>query len=130
MKGVLVTDVSAGPETATASRIAGIITQGRRVALAATDALGEVGLREETWRILHTLSVGTGLPMSDLAGNLALPAATATRCVDELVGSALVYRTASPEDARQVIACLSRLGAEKLERANAVLDARGILRSE
>lgn len=104
--------------------IARRITEGRHLSRTLNLALAEDNLREDLWRIMHALSKTQGMLMGELAELLVLPPATTTRLVDEMVDSGMVFRRPAPEDGRKVGVYLSRSGAEKLQRAEALLEAR------
>lgn len=104
--------------------IAHRITEGRRLSRTLNLALAEDNLREDLWRIMHALSKAQGMLMGELAELLVLPPATTTRLVDEMVDSGMVFRRPAPEDGRKVGVYLSRSGAERLQRVEALLEAR------
>ena len=57
-----------------------------------------------------------GRSMGEIASHTALPAPTATRVVDRLVGGHLAYRNTDPVDRRRVLVHLAREGRAVVER--------------
>jgi DNA-binding MarR family transcriptional regulator len=81
----------------------------------------------DQWRVLLTLRDGDGHTMSDVAEQVGVPAATATRLVDGLVARTLVYRRSDPLDRRKVLVYLNPIHRDALDavtsRAWAILAA-------
>jgi DNA-binding MarR family transcriptional regulator len=88
------------------------------------DVLAEESTREDQWRVMRALRDAEGIVMGDLAIRLVMPPATVTRVIDELVDNSLAFRRQAKTDGRVIAAYLSRQGQEKLERLEAVIEAR------
>ncbi|MGV9863389.1 MarR family winged helix-turn-helix transcriptional regulator [Rhodococcus koreensis] len=86
--------------------------------------LTEDGIREDSWRVLRLLSRSHGVSMGEIALHISLPTTSTTRLVDDLVDEALVFRRPSSDDGRKALVHLSRDGAERLQRIDAMLSAR------
>ncbi len=82
-------------------------------ALSSNPAAADVS--RDGWRVLLMLARGTGRSMGEIAGHTALPAPTATRIVDRLVGLRLAYRSADPLDRRRVVVHLAAEGRGVVE---------------
>lgn len=83
----------------------------------------EEGLSLDQWRVLRALSTDEGRTMGELLDDLQVPAASATRFVDALVDRALAFRHIRARDRRQVEVLLSAVGAQVLQRAEALVQA-------
>lgn len=78
--------------------------------------LDPAGLSVDEWAVLSLLSDGVGHPMTDVAYAAGVPAPTATRMVDKLLGQALLHRTVDPTDGRRVLVVLAPRGRELYDR--------------
>lgn len=103
-----------------APRVSNTVELLDRIDRAVTSALGPVteaeGVTRDGWRVLLMLSRGGGRSMGEIATHAALPAPTATRVVDRLVGGRLAYRRGDPTDRRRVLVHLSAQGRAVVER--------------
>lgn len=106
-----------------ASRLEHTLAAARTLTRVVSIALAEERTREDQWRIMRALATTGGLTMSALAEQVGIPAPSATRVVEELVSHSLAFRRQSERDARRVAVHLSRLGAEKLTRLDALIAA-------
>jgi DNA-binding MarR family transcriptional regulator len=106
------------------SELAQLLTQARRLGRALNAVLVEDSLRDDLWRIMHALAESHGMLMGEIAESLVMPPATATRLVDELGDLGIVFRRPSPDDGRKAVVYLSRAGEERLQRVEAMLQAR------
>ncbi len=57
----------------------------------------------DQWRVLHTLTEGGPLSMSDLGGRTRISGPTLTRIVDRLIERSLLYRNVDATDRRRVV---------------------------
>ena len=96
----------------------------RRVSRAVAAALAEDGGTVDGYRVLRALAAAPGRTMGQLATALHLPAPTATRVVDALADAALVYRLPDPADGRRVVVHVSAMGATRLARWEALVQAQ------
>lgn len=101
-----------------------LLSAARSVESGISEALSAAGVTPEQWRVLSVLEAGGGRTMSDLAQTAVVPAATATRIVDQLVSNGLVYRRADPADRRRVVVHLSARGRRTVAP---ILDAEATL---
>ncbi len=101
-----------------------LLSAARSVESGISEALASAGVTPEQWRVLGVLEAGGGRTMSDLALTAVVPAATATRIVDQLVSNGLVYRRADPVDRRRVVVHLSARGRRTIAP---ILDAEATL---
>ena len=101
-----------------------LLSAARSVESGISEALAAAGVTPEQWRVLSVLEAGGGRTMSDLAQTAVVPAATATRIVDQLVSNGLVYRRADPADRRRVVVHLSARGRRTIAP---ILDAEAAL---
>lgn len=83
----------------------------------------EVDITVDHWRVLRRLGQVPGAAMKDLGDTLAIPAASLTRLVDQLVDRGLVYRSTAPGDRRRVLVVRSEEGADLCERAEEIIDS-------
>jgi DNA-binding MarR family transcriptional regulator len=88
----------------------------RAVAAALSPATGAEGVNRDGWRVLLMLARGGGRSMGEIASHTTLPAPTATRVVDRLVGQQLAYRRTDPLDRRRVLVHLAGDGRAVVER--------------
>lgn len=88
----------------------------RAIATALTPVTAAEGVSREGWRVLLMLARGGGRSMGEIATHTALPAPTATRVVDRLVGARLAYRQTDAIDRRRVLVHLAADGREVVER--------------
>lgn len=103
--------------TTDADRILRIVGDLDRVLIGVLDPILKAsGLGREHWQVLRLLADGRGHPMGQISEGIGLSGATATRIVDSLVGTMLVYRRSDPLDRRRVLVYLSEPGHETLDR--------------
>jgi DNA-binding MarR family transcriptional regulator len=76
----------------------------------------------EEWRVLSMLADRAGHSMSEIAEYALLPAPTATKLIDRMVSTNLVYRRIDPTDRRRVLVFLSPRGRAAHRRLRAVVD--------
>jgi DNA-binding MarR family transcriptional regulator len=98
------------------------VTQ-RRVARGVAAVLAEDGATLDGYRLLRSLSGGSGRSMGELVAALHLPPPTLTRLVDGAVDAALAYRLPDPDDGRKVVVHLSERGDARLARLEALVRA-------
>src|SRR5919107_323759 len=77
----------------------------------------------EEWRVLSLLADGSGHSMSEVAEFGLMPAPTATKLIDRMVSSNLVYRRVDPADRRRVLVFLGARGRASYRRLRPVVDA-------
>ncbi len=65
--------------------------------------LADSDLTLDQWRVLHTLTEGGPLSMSDLSGRTRISGPTVTRIVDRLVERSLLYRNVDAADRRRIV---------------------------
>lgn len=82
-------------------------------------ALKSAGIGREHWQVLRLLEDGQGRAMGEIAQALGLSPPTATRVVDALATSTLVYRADDPLDRRRVVVHLSPTGRQALAHIHA-----------
>ena len=75
------------------------------------------GCTIDQWRVLNLLADDAGHTMTELADYALLPAPTATKLIDRLVGDNLVYRHPDPTDRRRVLVHLTDRGRAKQRQA-------------
>jgi DNA-binding MarR family transcriptional regulator len=80
-----------------------VLTAARALDRRVEAAIADVGLSVDSWRVLDLVVTSPGRSMREISDSLVLPAATATRMVDQLVSVGLVYRGVAVEDRRCVI---------------------------
>lgn len=100
-----------------------LTTTARQLGRGVAEVLAEDGGTLEGYRVLRALAATPGATMGRLAGTLQLPAPSATRVVDALVGSALAYRLPDPDDRRRVVVHLSATGRTRLSRWESLVRA-------
>ena len=88
----------------------------RRIELGLLPLLEEFELTIEQWRVMSALHEEPGQPITTLAENAVLPAASLTRHVDKLVERGLVLRRIHCDDRRRVVAALSPVGLTVADR--------------
>jgi DNA-binding MarR family transcriptional regulator len=87
------------------------------------EALEKIGLNGNRWRVLYAVWGLGGCTMSEVSRITGVDRTTLTRAVDRLVEEALILRSGSPHDRRQVILTLTPLGMEAYEKAQAIQSA-------
>jgi DNA-binding MarR family transcriptional regulator len=123
--------------TSATDLVGALLTLGRMLDRRVEPALAGVGLTVESWRVLELVVRSPGRSMREISDRLALPAATATRTVDQLVAVGLAYRGVAAQDRRCVILHPTDQGRAVLRaarramsdvegEARAALDRRGI----
>ncbi|PRY14125.1 MarR family winged helix-turn-helix transcriptional regulator [Kineococcus rhizosphaerae] len=90
---------------------------------AVADALRGTNLTVDRWRCLAHVAHHPGASMTDLAEQLVMAPATASRAVDALVDQALVFRSLDPADRRRVVLRVSPDGAAALAAVSPALPA-------
>lgn len=88
----------------------------RRLSERLVRRLTDAGSSVNEWRVLAQLVEAPGRPMSDIAGSLGVPASTATKLIDGMVATNLVYRRTDDTDRRKVIVHLGTRGHDAYER--------------
>lgn len=126
-------DVQARGRQREVASLARLLTRAERLAARRTrEAVeAEADCSLDAWQVLDLLADGVGRPMSEIAARVALPAASLTRLVDQLVDRNLLYRRGDPLDRRKVLVRLTprgedlarRLGARVARAWSEVLDA-------
>ena len=101
-----------------------MLNNARRVSRELNSILAEIGLREDSWRTMHTLAARPGLLMSEIAEALTVSNATVTRLVNDLADEGSVFRKPGPDDGRSVVVHLSRQGRHRLAQANDLIHSR------
>ncbi|GGG03271.1 hypothetical protein GCM10007304_16680 [Rhodococcoides trifolii] len=101
-----------------------MLNNARRVSRELNSVLAEIGLREDSWRAMHTLTARPGMLMSEIAEALTVSNATVTRLVNDLADQGSVFRKPGPDDGRSVVVHLSRQGKLRLARANDLIQSR------
>ncbi|OZC92994.1 hypothetical protein CH282_01655 [Rhodococcus sp. 06-418-1B] len=101
-----------------------MLNNARRVSRELNSILAEMGLREDSWRAMHTLAARPGLPMTEIALALTVSNATVTRLVNDLADEGSVFRKPGPDDGRSVVVHLSRQGKLRLSKANDLIKNR------
>jgi DNA-binding MarR family transcriptional regulator len=89
----------------------------------ASAALREQRSSLEEWRVLSLLSDGGGHAMGEVAEFALMPAPSATKLIDRMVSSNLVYRRVDAHDRRRVLVFLSARGRTAYRRLRPVVDA-------
>ena len=116
-----------GRTTSPAELVSALLTTGRIVDRRIEAAVAGTGLTADSWRILDLVARTPGRSMREISERLALPAATVTRLVDQLVAVGYAYRGVAPQDRRCVILHPTDPGRSALRgtrrAANAVADA-------
>lgn len=113
-----------------------VVAAGGAVAACVSAAAEATGLSGDRWRALAVLggasgraadatggALGPGLTMGEVAARLGVPAPTATRVVDHLVGDGLAFRRSDEWDRRRVLVHVSHEGHEVLRRGEEALRA-------
>lgn len=104
--------------------LANLIDAARRLSRQLGAVLAEDGMREDTWRALHSLQQSPGLLMGELADALTLSNATVTRLVSELADNGLVFRRPGDDDGRKAVVYVSRTGLARLDKLNRLIESR------
>jgi len=81
---------------------------------ALAEALRGSDLTVDRWRCLAQVSEQPGASMTDLVDGLVMAPATASRAVDALVDSGLVFRSLDPADRRRTVLQVSPDGVAVL----------------
>ena len=92
--------------------------------------LKPLGVQVDEMRVLHALSAGGAMSMTELSEALVIGGPTLTRMADRLVSENLVYRAPDPHDRRRVRLHLTGAGtACAAEAAEIVADMQQLLKS-
>jgi DNA-binding MarR family transcriptional regulator len=93
------------------------------VTIRVSAALREQCSSLEEWRVLSLLSDGAGHSMGEVAEFALLTAPSATKLIDRMVSSNLVYRRVDAHDRRRVLVFLSTQGRAAFRKLRPVVDA-------
>lgn len=86
------------------------------------DAFGAEGVRGYHFRVLAALDQYGAVSQADLGRHTGIDRSDVVATLNDLADSGLADRTPDPEDRRRNIVTLTRRGAAKLDRLDAVLD--------
>lgn len=84
--------------------------------------LSAAGSSLHEWRVLAQVADGAGRAMSEVAAALDIPPSTATKLVDAMVASNLVYRRGDENDRRKVVIHLAPRGRAAYERLGLLVE--------
>lgn len=97
-----------GPDDVELAMLLGYLE--RRLSDRLERTLSAAGSSLNEWRVLVQLVDGAGSAMRDVARSLDIPASTATKLIDAMVASNLVYRRGDENDGRRVVVHLAPRG--------------------
>jgi DNA-binding MarR family transcriptional regulator len=103
------------------SVIEGLFQMERRVARQVSAALAEADATVDEWRLLRLLGDDVPRLMGEIARSLCMPDASVTRLVSGLAERSFVYRRQSESDRRRASVHLSRQGAARREKLDAIV---------
>ena len=95
----------------------------RRLSDRLTRRLTAAGSSLNEWRVLAQLVDGGGSAMGDVATSLDIPASTATKLIDAMVATNLVYRRGDGNDGRRVLVHLAPRGRVAHDRLTPLVQA-------
>lgn len=117
---------SADPAPETLTEL--ILRASAQVSSALGIRLKPLRVQVDEMRVLHALSAGGGMSMTELSEALVIGGPTLTRMADRLVSENLVYRAPDPHDRRRVRLHLTEAGGTcAAEAAEIVADMQQLL---